>query len=139
MYYKINSGLKKTVFLLTLAINFFVVFSSKSYAAIIDLSQGSGIITCTQIAKAFQNIINLMVSISGIVFFIMMVVGGAMYLLSAGNPEGVKRAQQTLIWGVVGTVATVGMVFIATTLLSDILGINLGTQPILDISHWICG
>lgn len=75
--------------------------------------------------------------IAGIAFFLMMLVGGGMYMVSAGNPEGAQRAQQTLIWGAVGTLVALGLVFLSSTLARDILGASL--DDVFNLQKWICG
>jgi hypothetical protein len=104
------------------------------HASLIDSDGG---VNCSSISGIFQKVINLVSTLAGIAFFVILVLGGFMYMTAAGNPEGVQKAQQTIIWGLVGTLISVGMVFIATTVIKDVFGAEVG--PIFNLDDWICG
>lgn len=48
-----------------------------------------------------------LVPIAGLLAFIFVVYGGYMWMISAGDPDKVKRAQGTLQWAVIGLVFTI--------------------------------
>jgi hypothetical protein len=129
---------KKTILKFLLAIfPAGVLFASvASPAFAMNLVDGHGNVDCNAIAAAFQQVIELIGTLAGIVFFAMMVVGGVMILISAGNPEGVQRGQQTLIWGVVGTLIALGLVFITSTVAEEIIGAE--AADIFNLQKWIC-
>lgn len=52
----------------------------------------------------FQNIVASILSLAGIVLFIMLVIGGFKYLTSAGNPESAAGAQKTITYAIAGIV-----------------------------------
>lgn len=48
-----------------------------------------------------------LVPFAGLLAFIFVVYGGYMWMISAGDPDKVKRAQGTLQWAVIGLVFTI--------------------------------
>jgi hypothetical protein len=121
-----------------IVLGIFPLLALPSYALADSFVDSNGNISCTGIVEVIQTIIDWVFILSGIAFFLIMLLGGFMYMMSAGNPDGVQRAQQTLFWGVIGTLITVFMVFIATTIIEEAFGVGDAT-PILNISAWICG
>ena len=51
-----------------------------------------------------QTIINVMVSVVGIIAVAVIVIGGILFVTSAGDANKAKRAQHTILYGVVGLV-----------------------------------
>lgn len=54
-----------------------------------------------------QTIINVMVSVVGIVAVAVIVIGGILYVTSTGDASKAKRAQHTILYGVVGLVVAI--------------------------------
>lgn len=54
-----------------------------------------------------QTIINVMVSVVGIVAVAVIVIGGILYVTSTGEAAKTKRAQQAILYGVVGLVVAI--------------------------------
>lgn len=54
-----------------------------------------------------ENIINLLLTIIGIIAVIMIVIGGIRYTTSAGDPGQTKSARDTIIYAVVGLVIAI--------------------------------
>ena len=55
----------------------------------------------------FFNIITVIIAFAGIVFFVMLLVGGFRFITSGGDPKGVEAAQGTLTSAVGGLVIVV--------------------------------
>ena len=51
-----------------------------------------------------QNVINLILAIVGIIAVVMIIVGGITYATSAGDSGKVKKAKDTILYGIVGLV-----------------------------------
>ena len=54
-----------------------------------------------------QTIINVLVSAVGIIAVAVIVIGGILYVTSTGDASKAKRAQNTILYGVVGLVVAV--------------------------------
>jgi len=54
-----------------------------------------------------QTIINVMVSVVGVIAVAVIVIGGILYVTSTGDAAKAKRAQNTILYGVVGLVVAV--------------------------------
>ena len=54
-----------------------------------------------------RNGFNIVITIAGVVFVVLMLIGGIMYLASAGNDESTKKARQLLLDSVIGLVIVV--------------------------------
>lgn len=72
-------------------------FGSISVPSLPDYGPGSW-------AQIGTNILNLLARIAGIALIIMLLVGGVMYITSAGNEEQAKKAQTVIINAIIGIV-----------------------------------
>ncbi len=77
----------------------------------------------------FARVVTIIASLAGVVFFIMLIVGGFRYLLSGGDPKQAEAAKGTLTAAFLGLVLIVSS-FIILRLLSSFTGLNL-TQFII--------
>jgi len=50
---------------------------------------------------------NIIIMVSGIIFVLMLLIGGVLYLLAAGNEESAKKARQLMLDAVIGLVIVV--------------------------------
>jgi amino acid transporter len=66
------------------------------------LSDGVPTLKCLE--YVFGNVLFAMSTITVLVLFIMFVIGSFNYLISAGNPERVKKAQSTIKFAIIGFV-----------------------------------
>lgn len=72
------------------------------------VSQAFAIIDDKDVAKIsnfeniFANIVNVAGILLGIVFFLMMVMGGIRYLMSGGDPKALAAAKGTITWAIIG-------------------------------------
>lgn len=87
------------------------------------LAAGATIGTGGSFSQQFAKIFNFAVGIAGLAVVIMFLVGGIMYLTSAGNEESANKAKKLLVDAVVGLVIVViawsGGKFIAKQLGAD--------------------
>ena len=56
------------------------------------------------LASSVTGIINAVVGVLGIVAVIVIIMGGVGYMTSAGDPGKVKKAKDTILYGVIGLV-----------------------------------
>lgn len=77
------------------------------------------------ITAILSNALTVLTLVAGIVFVIQFVLGGLNWISSSGNPEKVQKAQNKMIYGVIGLIAVVaayGVAFIVGKVLGfDIL------------------
>ena len=54
-----------------------------------------------------KRVINILVYVAGALSVVFIIVGGIMFITSAGNPEQTKRARNTLLYAVVGLLISI--------------------------------
>lgn len=67
-----------------------------------------------------DNIINFIFALAGALAFLFIVIGGLRFILSRGNPEGVAKAKNTIIYALVGLLITVTSYGIITFVLNQV-------------------
>jgi hypothetical protein len=68
-----------------------------------------------------DNVLDKITPVAVILTVIMFIVGGYMWIISAGNPDSIKKAQGTMTWAVIGFV----FIFLSKSILKlvvDFLG-----------------
>jgi hypothetical protein len=69
------------------------------------------------------NIFTVIISLIGLTAFVMFIVGSVQWLMSGGNPEGTKKARDTLTYAVIGIVVALSA-FIVLNLISGFTGVE---------------
>ena len=69
------------------------------------------------ISSLVSKIISYIFPVAGFIALIFVIYGGYMWMASTGNPEGVKKAQGTLTWSVIGLI----MIMVVYALINVIL------------------
>lgn len=105
---------KKILCLLLILIILTVFLASPVYAGIWDNVDWTNIDTIKTLAV---NIIKLLLSIVATVAVLFMVIGGIQYITSAGNPEGIEKAKNTILYAVIGTILSI-LAFAIVTFIS---------------------
>ena len=59
------------------------------------------------LVKSIQDIISWIIGVLGLVCVVVMIVGGVNYMVSAGDPGKVKKAKDTVLYGLIGLVVCV--------------------------------
>ena len=59
------------------------------------------------LAAAFKKIANVLIFLVGAVAVLVLIAGGFTYVVSAGDPGRIKRAKDTILYGVVGVVVAI--------------------------------
>ena len=94
--------------------------------------EDTGVATFKSLETVFSNILNIAITIAGLVLFIMLLAGGFGYLTSGGDPEKVKKASSTLTNALMGFVLLIASWFILK-LISEFTGVDLSTFEIPSI------
>lgn len=68
----------------------------------------------------------------GLVLFGMFIYGGAMWMMSSGDPQKISKASGTLLWAVIGTVL-LAMIMAIMGMFETILGLPAGSIGIFNI------
>lgn len=90
--------MKKAVFINSL-IATFLITASPVFAQSADVAK---------VQDFLQNIIQLMVTLAGLVAVGFFVIGGFGYITSSGNPEHLERSKKTIIYSAVGLAIALG-------------------------------
>jgi type IV secretory pathway VirB2 component (pilin) len=75
-----------------------------------------------QIFNGVDEVLDYLLPIATILAVIFIIMGGYMWMSSAGNPEKVKQAQGTLTWAIIGLVFVVLAALLVKVLIDYIIG-----------------
>lgn len=76
----------------------------------------------TNLENNVVNIIENVIAVLGLACVIVMIVGGVLYMTSAGDTGKVKKGKDTILYGLIGLIICVLAFAIVNFLISDILG-----------------
>ncbi len=100
---------KKFIFSLTLLFSF-LLLSSPVYAQSADVSK---------IETFIKSIIQVLVTLAGLISAGFFVWGGVGYITSSGNPETLDRSKKTILYSAIGLAVVLGA-FVLTNIVSDL-------------------
>lgn len=86
--------------------------------------EAAGVAQLSCLEPIFARIVTIVASLAGIVFFIMLVVGGFRYLFSGGDPKAAEGAKGTLTAAFLG-LALIVAAYIILRLISSFTGIDV--------------
>ena len=95
--------MKKSLIFFSLAI--YIFFSLPSVVYGLELPNP---IACDTLPCIFINVIRLFLGALGVFALFIFLWGGFQMLTSAGNPETVKKAKDTLVWATIGIAVVIG-------------------------------
>ena len=72
-----------------------------------------------KVENFIRNIIQVLVTLAGLLAAVFFVVGGIGYITSSGNPIHLEKSKQTLIYSAIGLAITVGA-FVLTNIVSQL-------------------
>ena len=78
--------------------------------------------TDTDLNESIINIINAVIGVLGLVCVVVMIIGGVNYMTSSGDTGKVKKAKDTILYGVIGLVVCVLAFAIVNFVIKNILG-----------------
>ncbi len=80
----------------------------------------------TKIQTFIQNVIEVMVTLAGMLAAGFFVWGGVGYITSSGNPEHLDRSKKTILYSAVGLAVVLGA-FVLSNIVSQMAGTAFGT------------
>jgi TRAP-type C4-dicarboxylate transport system permease small subunit len=107
--------MKKTI-LITATVLTFLIVVSPVYAQSADVSK---------IQTFIQNVIQVLVTLSGLVAAGFFVWGGVGYITSSGNPEALEKSKKTILYSAIGLALVLGA-FVLSNIVSDLAGQAFG-------------
>ena len=75
-------------------------------------------------SSSFQGILNAIIGVLALVAVVVMIVGGISYMTSSGDAGKVKKAKDTILYGLIGLVVCVLAFAIVNFVISQIIGSN---------------
>ena len=76
----------------------------------------------TDLFGNIKNIINAVIGVLGIVCVIVMIIGGVNYMTSSGDAAKVKKAKDTILYGLIGLIVCVLAFAIVNFVIINIIG-----------------
>ena len=73
-------------------------------------------------SSSFQGILNAIIGVLALVAVVVMIVGGVSYMTSSGDAGKVKKAKDTILYGLIGLVVCVLAFAIVNFVISQIIG-----------------
>lgn len=99
-----------------------------------ETSTGTKVATLQGFACIFANVLRLIIPLSGLVAFVVLIVGGFQFLTSAGDPKKLQQATSVITAAIIGIIVVLG-IWLIFILLGKITGLDLlqftlpGTTP----------
>lgn len=75
-------------------------------------------------SSSFQGILNAVIGVLALVAVVVMIIGGVSYMTSSGDAGKVKKAKDTILYGLIGLVVCVLAFAIVNFVISQIIGSN---------------
>lgn len=75
----------------------------------------------TSFREDFIGIINAVIGVIGLVAVIVIIAGGVTYMTSSGDPQKVKKAKDTILYGIIGMIVCALAFAIVNFVISNIL------------------
>jgi ABC-type Na+ efflux pump permease subunit len=72
----------------------------------------------------FGRIVSVVLGLSGIVFFVMLIIGGFKYLTAGGEPPQIESARKTLTYAIFGFIF-VALSFLFLQIIESFTGVNV--------------
>ena len=94
---------------------------SKSVTDLTTCDQLDGDSNSNDLMGTVNTIINVIIGVVGFVAVVIIILGGVQYTTSAGDPGKVKKAKDTILYGIIGLVVALLAFAIVNFVLSSIL------------------
>ena len=107
--------MRKTIFLSSLVLTALIV-ATPAFAQTADVSK---------VQNFIQNVIQIFVTLAGMVAAGFFVWGGFRYITSSGNPEALDGAKKTIMYSAVGLAVVLGA-FVISNIVSQVAGSAFG-------------
>jgi ABC-type Fe3+ transport system permease subunit len=103
---------------------FFVVMPLKAFAADspAPVTIPSSVPAGPSVQDLAKNAINALIFIAGIACVIVIIIGGFMYIVSAGNPDRTKTAKDAILYAIIGLIISLAAFAIVNFVIGGIGG-----------------
>lgn len=71
-----------------------------------------------EIASVLDRVMNIVFPAAGLICVVFIIIGGYMWIASAGDPSKIKQAQGTLTWAIIGLVFVLVSVLVVRTVIN---------------------
>lgn len=78
--------------------------------------------TSTTLDQSILNIINAIIGVLGLVAVVVIIIGGVQYMTSSGDAGKVKKAKDTILYGVIGLVIVILAFAIVNFVINNFIG-----------------
>lgn len=104
------------------------LFAAEQWQGLVESSPGAvaDVATIGSLATLISNIITAIVMFSGVVLFVMLLVGGMNFLFSGGDQKKLEKARGTITNAFIGFVVLVGS-YLILKLIHTITGVDVTT------------
>mgnify|MGYP001607593183 CR=1 FL=1 len=79
--------------------------------------------TLKGLEAVFSNVVSVVLSLAGVVLFIMLIYGGFKYLTAGGDPKALEGAKGTLSHAILGLVVLI-LAFIILKVIAEVTGVS---------------
>lgn len=90
----------------------------------VPISTNHGIATFAGFEGIFQNIIQVATALAGIVFFIMLIIGGFNYLTAGSDPQKAEAAKKTITYAIGGLILLI-LAFLILRFIQEFTGVEV--------------
>lgn len=90
----------------------------------VSIETNNGVATFKGLEGIFQNIIQVATALAGIVFFIMLIMGGFNYLTAGSDPAKAEAAKKTITYAIGGLILLV-LAFLILRFIQEFTGVNV--------------
>jgi hypothetical protein len=97
----------------------------------IDFAEQAGLYNGQSLPNRIIGIINIALTLVGLLFLVMIIISGFQWMTSGGNEELISKAKKRLIGAIIGLAIVLGAWIISNTLMLLIQG-----EPIVDGNLW---
>ncbi len=73
----------------------------------------------SKIQTFIQNVIQILVTFSGLIAAVFIVLGGLSYITSSGNPQRLESAKKTIVYSAIGLTISLGA-FVLSNIVTDV-------------------
>ncbi len=128
-----------SLMLIMLSLSIFLVFSDVKAANLQDAfkddylgktaREGAGYDTATKTEDIISTIIQVALSFLGVIFLVLMIYGGYLWMMAKGNEEQVTKAKNLIIAAMIGLIIVLAAYAISWFVISKLGGATLKTTP----------
>ena len=90
----------------------------------VPIANTNGIANFSGLEGIFQNIIQVATALAGIVFFIMLIIGGFNYLTAGADPQKAEGAKKTITYAIGGLILLV-LAFLILRFIQEFTGVDV--------------